>query len=406
MVDEVLLIHHTHTDIGYTHQQSVLSDLERRFLDIAVEAADPDATGPAAFRWTVETTLPLLEWLSTADGEQIDKFCELEADGRIEVTGMPLNITPLYGPGETVEGLRPIRILREEFGIDVTTAMNCDVNGQNWPLADALLDAGIEGFTMAVNEHFGGAPLERPCVFRWEAPSGRTLPTLNGYHYTLGRDLGIPGDADRFASTWWPRLAAHLERVDWPFAVVPVPLIAGFGDNGPPIRDVPAWIRKWNERPGVRDGDYPRMRLATPSRFWSAIKDDLDAQPVYRGDWSDFWNFGAGSSAREVGLNRESRARLDAADAIAAGLAGSGTPLAERPGGRRSGDTVRGRALHDLLMFDEHTWGADGSIRAPASDDTRAMWHQKAAHAYRARGTSLRYRRDALGELGRHLEGE
>ena len=34
--------------------------------------------------------------------------------------------------------------------------MNCDVNGENWPLVDLLLDLGIEGFTMAINTHFGG----------------------------------------------------------------------------------------------------------------------------------------------------------------------------------------------------------------------------------------------------------
>ena len=56
--------------------------------------------------------------------------------------------------------------------------MNCDINGQNWTLADILLDAGIEGFSMAINHHFGGPPHPRPNVFLWQAPSGRVLSLL------------------------------------------------------------------------------------------------------------------------------------------------------------------------------------------------------------------------------------
>lgn len=102
--------------------------------------------------------------------------------------------------------LWPVRRLREEYGFEIRHAMNCDVNGQNWPLVDALVDAGIRGFSMAINTHFGGAPLEWPMVFNWEGPSGRTLPTLNGYHYSTGWHLGIGHDAETFREQWWPRI--------------------------------------------------------------------------------------------------------------------------------------------------------------------------------------------------------
>ena len=69
--------------------------------------------------------------------------------------------------------------------------MNCDVNGENWSLVDLLLDVGIEGFTMAINTHFGGAPLHRPDVFWWQGPSGRKILAYNGWPYDTGWRFGI-----------------------------------------------------------------------------------------------------------------------------------------------------------------------------------------------------------------------
>jgi hypothetical protein len=55
------------------------------------------------------------------------------------------------------------------------------VNGQRWPLADALIDLGVTGYSTGINTHFGRAPPARPAVFLWEAPSDRTLPAeVNG----------------------------------------------------------------------------------------------------------------------------------------------------------------------------------------------------------------------------------
>lgn len=404
MLEEILLVHHSHTDVGYTVDQPTLWDLQRRFLDTAVDLGDPDEEGPSAFRWTVETTAPLLEWLETAPPERVARLQELEAAGHLEVTGMLANVTPLYGPAETVESLRPLRTLREEYGFDVRHAMNADVNGQNWPLADALLDAGVEGFSMAVNEHFGGAPLSRPDLFAWEAPSGRPLPTLNGFHYATGYQLGVGRDAEAFADEWWPRLCDHLDRVGWDHSVLPVQTYHPFGDNAPAYDGFAPFVREWNARGDVADGDLPRLRLATPADFWETV--DVDDLPVYRGDWTDFWNFGAGSSARETAVNRESRRRLHAADALAAGLDGLGRPLSDRPPARRSERAARAEAWWNLALYDEHTWGADVSVAEPGSEDARAQWYQKAGYAYDARAHSQRLQRDALAELARHVGGD
>ncbi|WP_276256658.1 hypothetical protein [Halomontanus rarus] len=404
-IEEIHLVHHCHTDIGYTHDQPTLWDLQRRFIDEALDLAarDRDLDAPNAFRWTVETTAPLLRWLDDADDDRIDLFCELEAAGRIAVTGMFANVTPLYGPSQIDEALEPVRRLREAYGFEITNAMNCDVNGQNWPLADALLDAGIDGFSMAINEHFGGAPLERPLPFRWEAPSGRELLALNGFHYSTGWALGIGHDAEAFAETWWPRLDARLEELGYELPVLHVQSFHPFGDNGSAYPGFTDFIEEWNDRADVLDGDLPRIRMATPATFWEVVEEHRESLPVHRGDWTDFWNFGSASSAWETAINRESRRRLETADALEAGLALAGAGAPDRHPSRRSASGSRDAAWWALNLYDEHTWGADVSVGEPHGEDTRAQWHHKANYAYEARSHSNRLQRDGLAELTRRV---
>ena len=39
-VEQLYLIHHSHTDIGYTHDQPIVWELERRFLDAALDLCE------------------------------------------------------------------------------------------------------------------------------------------------------------------------------------------------------------------------------------------------------------------------------------------------------------------------------------------------------------------------------
>ncbi|MEM1115234.1 MAG: hypothetical protein AAGJ11_01940 [Bacteroidota bacterium] len=386
-VDTIYLVHHCHTDIGYTHDPPVLWDLQDRFLDEALALAERDGGSEAdhAFRWTVETTEPLRRWLASASGAHVERFQAMERAGRIEVTGLPLNLTPLSDTDQTAEALQGLRHLRDRYGLTVCHAMNCDVNGQTWPLADLLIDAGISSLSMAINTHMGGAPT-RPEAFWWEAPSGRRLLALNGFHYMWGWRFGIGRDADELRTTWWPRLEAHLGAIGYPLRSLLIQTTHPFGDNGTGDPDLSAFIERWNASAGA-----PRIVFATPSMWADAARAEAADLPVRRGEWTDFWNFGAGSSAREVRVNRASRDRLRTADALAAAL-----PEADVA---RSMARHRDAAWRNLHLFDEHTWGVDTSISAPHGEDTTAQWMHKAQTAWTARSLSLLLQRDGLAAL-------
>ena len=406
-IDTVYFIHHSHTDIGYTHDQPVVWDMHVRFIDEALALAEKyaDHDGDGAFHWTVETTLPLLRWLDQATDAEIERFVAMERAGRIEVTGMLVNITPLYDTDQVVESLQTVDHLRRRYGFDIRHTMNCDVNGENWPVVDALLDAGIEGFSMAINNHFGGALKPRPMPFRWQAPSGRTLLTYNGWTYDKGWTYGIGQEDPAHLEEWWPMVQKHLDSINYPLPILMLQSYHPFGDNGSAF-DFTPFIDAWNAA-----GKTPRIVFCTPRTWWQALRRYEDHLPLWRGDWTDFWNFGAISSAREQSLNRQSRARLRSADALHAAVhaLGHDTPAdaVSRPQwAQESYAKYRQSAWEALNLWDEHTWGADTAVRIPDGEDTVAQWFHKAIYAYNARSLSLLLQRDGVAELARYVTRE
>lgn len=397
-LDTIYLVHHSHTDVGFTADQPIFWELQARFIDDALNTIERMQGGPAEshFRWTCETTAPVLKWLETASERDLDRLVAADRSGHLEVAAMFGNITPLYDRAQYAESLRAAARLRSELGLDIRFVMQSDVNGQNWTLADVLLDAGIEGFSMAINTHFGGAP-PRPSIFQWQAPSGRTLPAFNGWAYPRAREFGIGAADDEAFAAWVPRLQSHLKRVQYPLPFVMVQGDHPYGDNGSVYPAYATFAHQWNA-----SGRGPRIVMATPRMFWAAVKEHSQQLEVWRGDWTDYWNFGCISTARETAIDRANRVRLLDADAIHAAL--QGLPEAPQPDLRtqwasRSFRLYRDEAWRSLNLWGEHTWGADSAVGTPGIDDSLAQKSHKLNHAYTARSLSLLLGRDVLADF-------
>ena len=118
--------------------------------------------------------------------KQIDRFLELHRRGQMAVAGMQYHWTPMLSTGAMIRSLLPIARLRKDYGITITTAMQCDVNGASWLWANLLPKIGIDTFTMSINMHRGRRPDPDLNAFWWHGPGGGKLLTYNGPHYLYG----------------------------------------------------------------------------------------------------------------------------------------------------------------------------------------------------------------------------
>ncbi|MEZ4749034.1 MAG: glycoside hydrolase, partial [Calditrichia bacterium] len=96
-IKEILVLHHSHFDVGYTHTQPILWELQREFIDGALEMLDQTRDFPehARPRWTCEVTAQVLKWLRSASPESVDKFRKYAQEKRIGISAMLCHTTPL-----------------------------------------------------------------------------------------------------------------------------------------------------------------------------------------------------------------------------------------------------------------------------------------------------------------------
>lgn len=315
---EVLILHHSHVDIGYTHPQSMFWELQKGYLDAALDMLDRTESWPDDLsrpRWTAEVTEPVVRWLETAPDGDVARLKQHIASGRFGISGFQYNTTPLSPSEGLARQLYHIRTLRGQLGADIRVAHQHDVTGLPWGAVDLLLDSDIECLVMGVNLHLSGTPMPRPAVYRWRGPSGRELLVVNGEQYSMfdqwcdtsSRNL------DTIQAGLYSYLR-HVKGLGYPYDFVYLsathaPLMY---DNSPPNQDLPDIVRAWNE-----EGRRPRLRLVTPNELLDRIRQiPRDRMPVVTGDWTDYWNFGSGSSAAETCLARKMTANTAAIDLL------------------------------------------------------------------------------------------
>jgi hypothetical protein len=389
-IKELLLLHHTHNDLGYTHPQPVIWKLHDRHLDEAIDHCERSADWPEACRmkWTCEVTCTFLHWLERAPESQVSRLHALVRNGQISFGAMWAHwMLPL--PRDLfVESLCPVRMIRERFGAPVSVAIQHDVNGIPWSAVDVLNDAGIPHLLMGINIHMGGFPLRRPMVFRWAGPGARSLLVFSGEHYnTFSREAGLRApDMERMEAglkKYFLLLAKKGWSHDFAFLTATHPFM---DDNGPPNPELPGLVRLWNE-----EGRLPFIRLVTPEQLFEKVRSlPESALPTQRGDWTDFWSSGSGSLALETQMMHRAKHAWSGARSLA-GV--SGVPL--NPATERE-------ALKQIFVSYEHTvtafcsTAAFGPSRQMEPLPVAEQWHQKAAGCASALSLARMLRRDAL----------
>ncbi|HUW60473.1 MAG TPA: polysaccharide lyase family protein [Candidatus Bathyarchaeia archaeon] len=378
----VYLLPHSHVDIGYTHLQTEVEQRQCQFLDDGIELARQTADHPegARFKWNSEVLWAVDSYLKQASPEKRDAFIEAVRRGWIGLDALYGNeLTALCRPEELIELLGCARRLSTQYGLTIDAAMISDVPGYTWGLVPAMAQSGVKYFSIGPNvgHRIGftrSAWSDRP--FYWVSPSGRekVLCWMAGegyswFHRGPIRDGGMVLD--------------YLERLSasgYPYAITYGRYNIG-GDNGPPDPDLSAFVQDWNARYA-----YPKLLIATTSEMFHEFEACYgDTIPAIRGDFTPYWEDGAASSARETAVNRAAAERLVQAGALYAML----DPR------RYDADRFH-TAWRDVLLYDEHTWGAHNSISEPEGDFAKGQWAIKQAFALDADRLSRTLLDDAI----------
>ncbi|CDP51149.1 hypothetical protein [Devosia sp. DBB001] len=371
-VKEFLIINHTHTDFGFTDYPDTLLRHHNAIIDDALNLVEEEQDRPedSRFRWTCEVSYITANWFRQASDKQKDRFRDLNKKGLLGVGAMPVHWTPLISPANAIRSLKNLHLLKSE-GIDAKVAIQCDVNGLGWFWTDLLLDMGVDSFLMASNPHRGMRFNDMQRVFNWQAPSGRDLFTLHGWHYSVGVNTFFFGDNDiERTQTTIDRVLGELDkRGQYPYPVALMPITnQAAPDNGFPTRGVSDFIERWNA-----EGRTPKLRYATIEQAMDGVRKAVAASgekpPTYRGDWSDFWVDGVGSTAYETVLARSAERLLPVTDLLAA-FAQTGD------------DRLLDKAADEIQLYDEHTWGAFCSVTHPDSPFTRIQLNWKTGRAH------------------------
>jgi hypothetical protein len=413
-IQEILVVPHTHHDIGYTHTPTACLEAHVSSVGEAIrlcEAAFGDESA-TSFRWTFELSRPVLQFLKGASSTDLDRMRRLLAADRLAVTAAYLHMTQLVGHEEAIRSLWAVHDLRERFGLSPSIVQHGDINGLGWGTVPLMVASGLNVLVMALNPDHGRAPFEQPSAFYWEGPDGSRVLVWLSVHYGLGRLA--EGRIDQ-AREVFPSLLARLhQRTDYPFDVL---IVHAARDNMWPDARVVDGARRWNEQ-----GHTPPMRIVTIETAIARVREQAARfeLPVVRGEWADWWAHGHGSSAYEVGLGRRAQAdlrlaetahglsRLAGAPLEATDTNGSSDPAAPVTSwysspilaARRAPFTDRVRRAYDtLLLWEEHTWGSFQSVTEPFNQFSQSHWNEKAGFGYQAGSGARELRRDALQRL-------
>ena len=373
----VYVLPHSHTDIGYTDIQSAIEKRQVDNLLAGMAEARRTASYPegARFVWNVEVTWAADLFLQRLDDKQKAEFLEAVRAGQVVLNGMYLNqLTGLCRPEELLRLFRFATTLGKITGRPVDSAMISDVPGYTWGTVTAMSQAGIRYFSVAPNyfDRIGTILREwenKP--FYWQGPDGhsKVLVWIPFWGYAMSHRY----------RTMSPQLVGDfldgLHQRAYPYDIACVRW-SGHGDNAVPDAAICDFVRDWNAK-----YTWPHFVISGTGEAFQAFEKKHGAKlPVVRGDWTPYWEDGAGSSALETGLNRASADRLAQAETL----------LAIQPKATYPAKDFEA-AWNAVMLYSEHTWGAWCSISEPQRKETLEQWAVKKGYADEAvqRSTQL-----------------
>jgi alpha-mannosidase len=398
----IYLLPHSHVDIGYSDLQTAVEKNHWTYLEEAIELSRKTQAYPpgARFKWNVEVLWPVETYLRQAGPEKRQAFIDAVRKGWIGLQALLANeLTGLCLPEELEHLADFSRRLAAVCGLPINSAMITDIPSYTWGIVPALAQSGVKYFSSGPNymptlpdsgDRIGSALkvwADKP--FYWVSASGKekVLFWMAGRGYSWFHGLNM-GNLDIEKKQPIFDYLRTLEESGYPYDIVQVRYTTG-GDNGPPDPKLSDFVKTWNE-----EFESPKFVIATSEEMFEEFERRYaDKIPYVRGDFTPYWEDGAASTARELAMNRASAERLLTAETLWA--LGNRTPFPAEE---------LYEAWRQVLLFDEHTWGAADSVSNPDGENARTQWDYKRAFAVEADKKSRNLLSAALEAFGRNSE--
>ena len=416
---DVYLIHHSHTDIGYTERQDKITRYHFDFIRQAIEILDrihkehnPEYEG---FVWQCENYWQVKQFYKFADDELKSKFEAYVKSGEIGLSGNYLNMTDLTLEEAFEDVLEEVTEYGKKIGHPITAGMSADINGLSWGYPKTLYNHGIRYFYTALHPHHGMFPLfKKTCPYYWETESGDRVLMWNGDHYHLGNEMflvphagsdytfhdeyteGLKNNSllnkdpdtveEKEIGICKVRIARYLENLEeegYPYDLVPFMVSGAITDNAPPNIEIARRAHKLTE---LFDGQV-RFKMVTLEQFFEQVTKRCDDIRTYRGDFTDWWADGVGSTPAAVKIY------LDAARKYS---------LCKKldPDNHIFSKKDMISAAENLMLYAEHTWGYSSSVSEPWDSMVESLEYKKTAYATNANTEISRGLDDIMEQLG------
>ncbi len=376
-IKTVYLVHHSHTDIGYTDLQERVIDAQADYIRTAVQLLqDPANEG---FRWNCETLFCVEEFFKNASDEEKTAFRRLAEEGKIGLSANYLNFNDLVDTEVYRERLREWQKV-----LPMKTAMTADINGVSMGYRDAMIEEGVEFLFTNIHCHHGMYPLwQNQTAYRWKNAKGKSLLVWNGEHYMLGNFWGFQPSRLHTQAVEDPLGTIHknlteylalCQREGYPYDFIVAGVSGVFSDNAPPEIQVLRSVQEYNHR-HAEEG--VTLRMVSLQELYEAVAPKLQDAPVLCGDLNDWWANGVGSTPYAVKHYLEARRRYH---------------LCERldPDVRAHDADLFREAQDHLLLYAEHTWGHSSTISNPYDTMVLNLDMRKNSYASRAHEAASR----------------
>ncbi len=408
-IKKIIVVHHTHTDIGYTGVPAAVAVQHIRHLRAVLEICRKNPE----FRWTIESGWPLDTFLSVASEKERKELEIFLRKGQIELTGFynqPL--TQLCNLEELCTSIELNCRMADSLKAGIDTLMIDDIGGLSYNIPQIAKYYGIKYIvngcggwrvmlpftTLPHLFYLTGADGSRVLYYHigddrenWNPVDMGPAQYGFGHLYLINPVLKEINNKKSFGHEGRrdiDRLCKRLENDGYPFDTI---LMQAAKDNGGYDANILKAIDLWN-----RHYRHPEIKIGTCREFFEDIQKRYPGKiPLVKGELTCSWTEHAITNAFATGCYRQARRLLAAWSALE-------TSRRKKTAGISS--EIWRSVMKNFIFYGDHTCGLSmwgwrdklakyGSLWSENFNLPRYSWEIK-----------TRYAQESLHQVNRALE--